>query len=137
MTTDVPADPVAAARAQADAALAALRKAQEEAEAAVRRAEEAAASATATATAAVASPTDAAAGVVAGPLPEPAVAAIRAGYGETGSGAVLELGALVNGDARPDVPIRIPLAMTNRHGLIAGATGTGKTRTLQLLAEQL
>jgi uncharacterized protein len=33
--------------------------------------------------------------------------------------------------------IRLPLATANRHGLIAGATGTGKTRTLQLLAEQL
>jgi DNA helicase HerA-like ATPase len=32
--------------------------------------------------------------------------------------------------------VRVPLAMTNRHGLIAGATGTGKTRTLQLLTEQ-
>src|SRR6187549_3921734 len=35
------------------------------------------------------------------------------------------------------VPIRIPLAMLNRHGLVAGATGTGKTKTLQLLTEQL
>jgi DNA helicase HerA-like ATPase len=33
--------------------------------------------------------------------------------------------------------VRIPLAMMNRHGLVAGATGTGKTRTLQLLAEAL
>ena len=33
--------------------------------------------------------------------------------------------------------MRIPLAMLNRHGLIAGATGTGKTKTLQLLTEQL
>ena len=33
--------------------------------------------------------------------------------------------------------IRIPLGMLNRHGLVAGATGTGKTKTLQLLAEQL
>ena len=33
--------------------------------------------------------------------------------------------------------MRIPLAMMNRHGLVAGATGTGKTRTLQLLAESL
>jgi hypothetical protein len=33
--------------------------------------------------------------------------------------------------------VRIPLAMLGRHGLIAGATGTGKTRTLQLIAEQL
>ncbi len=30
-----------------------------------------------------------------------------------------------------------PLAMLNRHGLVAGATGTGKTKTLQLMAEQL
>ncbi|CAH0174046.1 hypothetical protein SRABI128_01108 [Microbacterium sp. Bi128] len=44
---------------------------------------------------------------------------------------------LVNGGPVASVPIRIPLAMTNRHGLVAGATGTGKTRTLQLLAEQL
>ena len=36
-----------------------------------------------------------------------------------------------------DVRIRIPLGMLNRHGLVAGATGTGKTKTLQLLAEQL
>ena len=49
----------------------------------------------------------------------------------------LEMGALVNGEAMPDVPVRIPIAMTNRHGLVAGATGTGKTRTLQVLAEQL
>ncbi len=33
--------------------------------------------------------------------------------------------------------VRIPLSMLNRHGLIAGATGTGKTKSLQLLAEQL
>ena len=33
--------------------------------------------------------------------------------------------------------MRVPLAMMNRHGLIAGATGTGKTKTLQLMAEQL
>jgi DNA helicase HerA-like ATPase len=36
-----------------------------------------------------------------------------------------------------ELPVRIPLAMMNRHGLIAGSTGTGKTRTLQLLAEGL
>ena len=42
-------------------------------------------------------------------------------------------------DGKPlaDLPIRIPLSMMNRHGLIAGSTGTGKTRTLQLLAEGL
>ncbi|KRE29061.1 helicase HerA-like domain-containing protein [Agromyces sp. Soil535] len=71
----------------------------------------------------------------AGPLDVDQVAAIRDGYAF--DGAALEMGALVNGDPMPDVPVRIPLAMTNRHGLVAGATGTGKTRTLQVLAEQL
>jgi DNA helicase HerA-like ATPase len=70
-----------------------------------------------------------------GPLGADAVDAIRAGY--TVTGTALELGALVNGDALPDVQVRIPLGMLNRHGLVAGATGTGKTRTLQLLAEQI
>lgn len=70
-----------------------------------------------------------------GPLDDEQVAAIRDGYAF--EGAALEMGALVNGDPMPDVPVRIPLAMTNRHGLVAGATGTGKTRTLQVLAEQL
>ncbi|THG31360.1 DUF853 family protein [Glaciibacter flavus] len=71
----------------------------------------------------------------AGPLDQKHVDAIRVGYQM--DGAALEMGALVNGDPVPDVQIRIPLAMTNRHGLVAGATGTGKTRTLQGLAEQL
>ena len=70
-----------------------------------------------------------------GPLGAEAVATIRDGY--TVEGAALELGALVNGDAMPDVQVRIPLGMLNRHGLVAGATGTGKTRTLQVLAEQI
>jgi DNA helicase HerA-like ATPase len=42
-----------------------------------------------------------------------------------------------NGECHPEPLIRIPVAMMNRHGLIAGATGTGKTKTLQLMAEQL
>ena len=71
----------------------------------------------------------------AGPLGASAVEAIRAGYAFEGE--VLEMGALVNGDALPEVQVRIPIAMLNRHGLVAGATGTGKTRTLQVLAEQL
>lgn len=77
----------------------------------------------------------AAAPAAAAPLAPAQVAAIAAGY--AGEGAMLELGVLVNGGPVASVPVRIPLAMTNRHGLVAGATGTGKTRTLQLLAEQL
>ena len=69
------------------------------------------------------------------PLSPEQVDVIRRGYDM--QGPVIEMGALVNGEALADVPVRIPLAMTNRHGLVAGATGTGKTRTLQGLAEQL
>lgn len=61
---------------------------------------------------------------------------IAAGYAFTGP--ALELGALLwDGACLPDRQIRIPLPMLNRHGLVAGATGTGKTKTLQLIAEQL
>ena len=61
---------------------------------------------------------------------------VRAGY--TFEGPALELGGLMlDADRLAGVPVRIPLGMLNRHGLVAGATGTGKTKTLQLLAEQL
>lgn len=51
---------------------------------------------------------------------------------------MIELGAAVIDDtAHADTPIRLPVSMMNRHGLVAGATGTGKTKTLQLMAEQL
>jgi DNA helicase HerA-like ATPase len=61
---------------------------------------------------------------------------IAAGYAV--AGRALELGAVVvDGTSDPAARIRIPLATVNRHGLVAGATGTGKTKTLQLIAEQL
>jgi hypothetical protein len=61
---------------------------------------------------------------------------IAAGYAT--SGRAVELGAVVVGDqADSAARVRIPLSMINRHGLVAGATGTGKTKTLQLVAEQL
>ena len=81
-----------------------------------------------------AQPADTSADVL-GPFDDEAVAAIRAGY--SFDAPALELGALVNGEALADVPVRIPIAMTNRHGLVAGATGTGKTKTLQVMLEQL
>ena len=63
-------------------------------------------------------------------------ARISAGYAVEGPS--LRLGAvMLDGQPYSDALVRIPLSMMNRHGLIAGATGTGKTRTLQLIAEQL
>lgn len=70
-----------------------------------------------------------------GPLNDAQVAAIAKGYAF--EGLTLDLGALMNTEPVPSAQIRIPLGMMNRHGLVAGATGTGKTRTLQGLAEQL
>ena len=50
----------------------------------------------------------------------------------------IELGVLMENDVPvPSAVVRIPLSMLNRHGLVAGATGTGKTKTLQLMAEQI
>jgi DNA helicase HerA-like ATPase len=61
---------------------------------------------------------------------------IQAGYDF--GGETLLLGApLREGVPQAGLQIRAPLAMLNRHGLVAGATGTGKTRTLQLLTDQL
>lgn len=65
-------------------------------------------------------------------------AAQRIASGYTVAGQALGLGSVViDGTADPAAQIRIPLATINRHGLVAGATGTGKTKTLQLIAEQL
>ncbi|MEI2730513.1 MAG: helicase HerA-like domain-containing protein [Dermatophilaceae bacterium] len=68
-------------------------------------------------------------------LPEQ-IAQIKAGY--EFAGAALDFGAAVkDGTAYPAATVKIPLGVLNRHGLVAGATGTGKTKTLQLMAEQL
>ena len=65
-----------------------------------------------------------------------ATQAIKDGY--TFDADSIELGVLVDdGQPVPDVKIRISLSMLNRHGLVAGATGTGKTKTLQLMTEQI
>lgn len=56
----------------------------------------------------------------------------------TYKGPSLILGAAkLNGEVLTDHFVRIPLKTMNRHGLIAGATGTGKTKTLQIIVEQL
>src|ERR1700745_324502 len=74
-----------------------------------------------------------------GPEPHadsPIVQAVAPGYAF--EGAALELGGLMlDATTLTSTHIRIPLGMLNRHGLVAGATGTGKTKTLQLMAEQL
>jgi DNA helicase HerA-like ATPase len=65
-----------------------------------------------------------------------AIDKIKAGYMFTTPS--IDLGVLmVDGVPDTDVRIRLSLSMLNRHGLVAGATGTGKTRTLQLLAEAI
>src|SRR6186997_1721136 len=53
-------------------------------------------------------------------------------------GPTVDLGRAVHdGEVAPEAVVQIPLKMMNRHGLVAGATGTGKTVTLQTIAEQL
>ena len=63
-------------------------------------------------------------------------AAIAVGYAVEGQSIALGRG-VHEGKLAKDAVVRLPLKTMNRHGLIAGATGTGKTRTLQLIAEQL
>jgi DNA helicase HerA-like ATPase len=61
---------------------------------------------------------------------------VQKGY--TFKGGTIPMGAAVfNGEVLKEAVVSIPLSTLNRHGLIAGATGTGKTKTLQGIAEGL
>lgn len=61
---------------------------------------------------------------------------IEQGYQFKGLSFVLG-GAMLEKETQTNTLVRLPLATFNRHGLIAGATGAGKTKTLQIIAEQL
>lgn len=64
------------------------------------------------------------------------IAAIQKSY-QTSQPAIHLGSAILEGEIITEAKVNLPLKMMNRHGLVAGATGSGKTRTLQVLAEQL
>ncbi|MCM4160394.1 DUF853 family protein [Antarcticibacterium flavum] len=61
---------------------------------------------------------------------------IQQGYSSKGDHIFMGA-AMLDGQPVAEARVKIPLRTLNRHGLIAGATGTGKTKTLQILAENL
>ncbi len=64
------------------------------------------------------------------------ITAINTSYSPKGASIYLGAGVF-NNEVVAEAKVNLPLQMMNRHGLVTGATGSGKTRTLQLLAEQL
>lgn len=64
------------------------------------------------------------------------ISAINASYSPAGASIYLGAGVYEK-QIVPEAKVNLPLRMMNRHGLVTGATGSGKTRTLQLIAEQL
>jgi uncharacterized protein len=64
------------------------------------------------------------------------ISAINSSYAMSGPSIYLGAGIL-EGEIIAEAKVNLPLRMMTRHGLVTGATGSGKTRTLQLIAEQL
>lgn len=69
-------------------------------------------------------------------MKEKFIETINAGYAFEGDTITMGC-AMIGGECQTNTLVKVPLKTLNRHGLIAGATGTGKTKTLQYLAEQL
>ncbi|MFE3190650.1 helicase HerA-like domain-containing protein [Nocardia sp. NPDC059240] len=134
MTT--PQEKAAAARKAAEEAARIAAEAVAAAEAAEKEAADQEAAETAKSTGDTAKSTAAKADSAAPDKDAAAAQEIAAGYAM--EGLALELGTVITGGTvHPDARVRIPMKTMNRHGLIAGATGTGKTKTVQGIAEQL